>query len=234
MPRSDEFSRRSWAATSLGKSFVAKPSVYKAFTVHGQTGQRWGERLSVNVQASPAEDRDSLDKSSVEAIALADIESEQVQAIVAAWQRLRGMHAMPKRDALSPRDLGHAAAHISLARVIADSDDYEFRIIGDAHVQAYGTSYQGRNVSDVIAQSPRFGRQLKASYDLVRTIRRPYAFRGFIGRDVADARFVWFETAYLPFGDDDTVDHILNAAVYRPRNGSWLGLDDFPRAAARA
>jgi hypothetical protein len=158
------------------------------------------------------------EKSSAEIIALGDIESPVVHAVVAAWRKWRGLHAMPSRDRLVMRDLGPAAAHISLARVTEDEQDYEFRIIGDAHVQAYGTSYQHMHVSDVVRVSPRFGKQLKASYDFVRTSRRPLAVRGLVGRDAPDAGFAWFETCYLPFGhSSDTVDHIVNAAVYTPR-----------------
>jgi hypothetical protein len=155
------------------------------------------------------------EKTSVDAIALADIESVEVATIVAAWNKWRGLHVMPPRERLAPNAFGRAAAHTSLARVVGE--DYEFRIIGDAHVRAYGTSYQNKLVSDVIAASPRFGKQLKASYDLVRTTGRAYAFRGLIGRDAPDAGFAWFETCYLPFGTDSVVDHILNAAVYAPR-----------------
>jgi hypothetical protein len=94
--------------------------------------------------------------------------------------------------------------------------DNEFRIIGDAHVQAYGTSYQNKRVSDVIAAEPRFGKQLKAAYDLVCITKRPYAFRGTLGYEIQDAHFAWYETCYLPFGAGE-VDHILNAAVYTHR-----------------
>ena len=38
--------------------------------------------------------------------------------------------------------------------------------------------------------SPRFGRQLKASYDLVCISGRPHAFQGAIGSDHSQARFV--------------------------------------------
>jgi hypothetical protein len=72
-------------------------------------------------------------------------------------------------------------------------------------------------VSDISRLSPRFGRQLKASYDLVRISCHPHAFQGSVGTDDSDARFVWFETAYLPFGEKGAVDRILNAAVYRLR-----------------
>jgi hypothetical protein len=157
------------------------------------------------------------EKTSVEPIALADIESPEVATIVAAWNKWRGMHAMPAREKLSLRDFGRAASHISLARALNEGEDYEFRIIGDAHVRAYGTSYQNKSLKDVIIASPRFGKQLKASYDLVRNTGRAYSFRGLIGRDAPDAAFAWFETCYLPFEINGIVDHILNAAVYAPR-----------------
>jgi len=125
---------------------------------------------------------------------------------------------MPPRERLSLRELGSALKHISLARVLVEGADYEFRIIGDAHVQAYGTSYQNRRVSDVIAAAPKFGRQIKTCYDLVRMTRRGHAFRSEIGWDAPDTRFVLFETCYLPLGAEaGSVDHILNAAVYAPQ-----------------
>ncbi|HEX2592067.1 MAG TPA: hypothetical protein VHL34_11265 [Rhizomicrobium sp.] len=153
---------------------------------------------------------------SVEMIPISEVESSAVQRAVATWKKWRGMHAMPSRDKISLRDLGPATRHVSLARVVDDGADYEFRVIGDAHVQAYGTNYQNKRISDVIAVDARFGRQLKASYDLVRITRRPCAFRGTLGYEIQDAHFAWYETCYLPLGDG-VVDHIINAAVYTHR-----------------
>lgn len=168
--------------------------------------------LRERVPARPPE------RTSVEAIALADIESPEVATIAAAWQKWRGLHAMPSREKLSLRDLGRAAMHVSLARLVGE--DYEFRIIGDAHVQAYGTDFVGKRVSDVVAAAPEFGSRLKTSYDLVRTTGSACAYRGAIGMDIPNARFVRFETCYLPLGDSSgVVDHVLNAAVYTPRGG---------------
>ncbi|MBI3676234.1 MAG: hypothetical protein HY243_06415 [Proteobacteria bacterium] len=161
---------------------------------------------------------------SVEAISLADLESFEVRSMVAAWQAMCGSRLIPPREALSLRELKSIVANISLARVLDGGEDYEFRIVGDAHVQAYGVSYQGKRLSDVARDSPHFARQLKASYELIRTSRAPRAFRGSIARHVPDARFVWFETAYFPFGaSDDIVDHIVNVAVYAPGSGGWPG-----------
>jgi hypothetical protein len=158
------------------------------------------------------------EKSSVEAISLSDLECPEVLAIVHAWNKWRGFHAFPTRESLDPRDLGRFAANASIVRALDNGADYEFRVIGDAHVRAYGTNFTGMRMRDVIAAAPKFGRLLKASYDLVRTTGRAYAFRGIVGYDAPEARFSWFETCYLPFGPGrGDVDHILNAASYTTR-----------------
>lgn len=162
------------------------------------------------------------EKSSVVPITFEDIESERVRVVYDAWLRWRGARPMPTRNEISLRDLGNAAANISLVHVMPEQSDYEFRVIGDAHIQAYGMNFQGKRMSDALAFSPRHGKILKASYDMVCAMRRPYAFRGIVGRDVPKARFARFETCYLPLGSSpDEVDYVINAAFYTPRGGSW-------------
>ncbi|HWA30849.1 MAG TPA: hypothetical protein VG867_07115 [Rhizomicrobium sp.] len=162
------------------------------------------------------------EKSSVIPIEIAKIESQRVRAVHDAWERWRGSRLMPARNDIALRDLGNAAVNISLVKVSPDRSDYEFRVIGDAHIQAYGLNFQGRKMSEAIAMAPRFGKILKASYDMICAMRRPYAFRGLIGRDIPELRFVWFETCYFPFGPSpDEVDHVMNVAVYQPRGGRW-------------
>ena len=169
------------------------------------------------------ETEDNLpEKSSVVPVEFAKLESQRVRVVCEAWERWRGSRPMPTRNDISLKDLGNAAANISLVRARPAENDYEYRIIGDAHIQAYGVSYQGRRMSEAIAQAPRFGKILKASYDMICAMRRPYAFRGLIGRDIPELRFVWFETCYFPLGPSpDEVDHVMNVAVYEPRGGSW-------------
>jgi hypothetical protein len=157
-------------------------------------------------------------RASVTAIGLADVQCAETRAIVLAWRKWRRWQPMPASSALSDADLGRHIEHASVACVIDGGRDYEFEFIGDAHVRAYGANHRGRLVSDVACFSPRFGQQLKASYDLVRISGHPHAFQGSLAADNPDARFVWFETVYLPLGEDGVVDHILNAAVYRLRD----------------
>jgi hypothetical protein len=162
------------------------------------------------------------EKSSVVPIAFENIESARVRMVYEAWLHWRGLRPMPTRNEIALRDLGNAAANISLVHVMPQQSDYEFRIIGDAHIQAYSLNFQGKRMSDVLAFSPRHGKILKASYDMVCAMRRPYAFRGIIGRDAPKATFIRFETCYLPLGPSpDEVDYVMNAAFYTPRGGRW-------------
>ena len=157
-------------------------------------------------------------RAAVETITVADLECPETKSLVESWSRLRGWRAMPR-----PTDwlLGSAvsfSAHASLARVLDGGLDYQFEFIGEAHVRAYGPREIRSRVSELARSSPRFGRQLKASYDLVRVSGRPCAFRGVIVAEGTQARSRWFEVAYLPLGDHETVECIVNAAVYRPPN----------------
>jgi len=161
-------------------------------------------------------------KSSVVPTTFEQIESQRVRAVYAAWQQWRGARSMPTRNEISLKDLGNAAANISLVYAVPVENDYEFRVIGDAHIQAYGVNFQGKRMSDALTFSPRHGKILKATYDMVCAMRRPYAFRGAVGRDSPKARFVRFETCYLPLGSSpEKVDYVINAAFYTPRGGSW-------------
>ncbi len=68
----------------------------------------------------------------------------------------------------------------------------------------------------MLAADPAFGVHLKTSYDVVRMTISAYTYRGAIGMDIPTARFVWFETCYLPLGDaQDAVDHILHCGRVR-------------------
>src|SRR5271155_4648452 len=154
------------------------------------------------------------ENSSMSILGPKDISSEVLKKVLAVWQSQAGQHDIPARDAVLPKSMAPFMRHISLLRWIAEESDYETRFIGDAHVQAYGaTSPAGYRMSSVIAERPEFGNMLKSCYDLARVRRAPLIIRGFIGAEFPDARFVWFETVYLPLrGHGDDVEFVMNAA----------------------
>lgn len=161
--------------------------------------------------------------SSMSILAREDVSTKVIASVVDVWQSHAGLRGIPARDALLPKAMAPFMRHISLLRWIAEEDDYETRFVGDAHVQAYGaTSPPGFRMRTVIAERPEFGNMLRSCYDMARTRSEPLIVRGFIGKEFPDARFVWFETVYLPLrGDGNDVEFLMNAAVYQPKDGAW-------------
>lgn len=171
--------------------------------------------MAAEYAVSPLE---APDKSSVHVIALDDLESPVVRTGANYWRMLRGGRRLPGRADLSPREMRAILKHVVLLRVLDGGADYEYRVAGDAHVQAYGMSFKDMRISGIIAMSPHFGRMMYGLYEHVRTTAEPFAVRGWVGREVADARFVYYESAFLPLGDDGrTVDHIVVVSMYVPR-----------------
>jgi len=164
----------------------------------------------------PADELEIPQYSSGRLLTLEMLESAVLLRVAAYWQRLKGERRFPARADVTPRGLGKLLRHVMLLRV--QDDDYEFRIVGDVQVQAYGESYQGMRLSEVALTHAKFAEGLKIFYDGVRMGRTPFGYRGWIGRDMPDTRYSYHEVAFLPLGaDDDAVDHILVAGVYVPR-----------------
>lgn len=161
--------------------------------------------------------------SSMSILAASEISTKAISSVLGIWQRHIGAHDIPARDSVLPKPMAPFMRHISLVRWIAEDDDYETRFIGDAHVQAYGeTSPPGHRLKTVIAERPEFGNMLRSSYDMTRIRRAPLIIRGLIGNEFPDARFVWFETVYLPLrGAGSDVEFVMNAAAYQPKDGTW-------------
>ena len=138
---------------------------------------------------------------------------------LAYWHQLRRERAYPARADLMPRDLSPLLRHVVLLRVLNDGSDYEYRIVGDAHVISHGFSMQGLRVSDVDKFSPGYGPVLKSLYDRVLRRRDVYAFRGWMERGEKHKQYIYSESLFMPMGPDEAnIDHVLNFAVYVPRD----------------
>lgn len=158
------------------------------------------------------------DASSTYVASLDELDNAIVRTGANYWRMLRGERKIPARRDLSPRELRAILRHVVLLKVIDGGRDFEYRITGDAHVQAYGLNFNNMRLSMIEAASPDFGKMMRGLYEHVRVTADPFAVRGWVGREVKDARFVYFESVFLPLGDDgETVDHIACVSVYVPK-----------------
>jgi hypothetical protein len=167
---------------------------------------------------APADELDIPAYSSGRVLTIDDVESDTLRQVIAGWRRLKGERRFPAREAVTPRAFGRLLRHITLLRVLDGGADYEFRIVGDVQVQAYGENFRTMRLSEVGLLHPRFAEGMKIFYEGVRMGRDPFGYRGWIGRDMPDTKFSYHELVYFPLGPDDaTVDHILVAGIYVSR-----------------
>jgi hypothetical protein len=135
------------------------------------------------------------------------------------WHALRGTRSYPTRNDMKPRDVAPLLRNIVLTRLIDGGADYEYRIVGDAHVISHGFTMQGLKVSDVDRFSPGYSAVLKSLYDRAVRKRDVYAFRGWMERGEKAKQYIYSESLFMPMGPDEaTIDHVLNFAVYTPRD----------------
>ncbi|HEX7726107.1 MAG TPA: PAS domain-containing protein [Rhizomicrobium sp.] len=155
-------------------------------------------------------------------IALSEIENPLIQKALDIWQNARGARSMPARADMSPRVMSGLLRNTVLVRVLGGGDDFEFRIVGDAIVQAQGASLQGMTMAQIDLVLPGYGTTLHSIYRSVYRRRVAYAYRGWYVRD-ADGRAMFHESLVMPLGDDGaTVDHILVVGVYAMQPGQTL------------
>lgn len=155
--------------------------------------------------------------SSIELVSPETLDSKPVSLAVHYWEKLRGSRCFPAREDITPRDMAPFLRNIVLIRVVDGGRDYEYRIVGDACVQAFGSNFQGVRLTEVEAADANYGLATRAAYEHVRTTMGcPFALRGWVAPSIPSF-FSYHETAFLPFGAKGTVDHILAASSFTPR-----------------
>jgi len=173
---------------------------------------------------------DEPEASSVHIVAPEALDSISVSQAVRYWMNLKGERRYPSRQDIALRDMTPFLRNVVLIRVVDEGADFEYRIAGDAHVQAHGLNFQGMRVSQVEMLAPERGKKTRATYEYVRLLGEPFAVRGWVGRDAPDSKFCYYETAFLPLGSDGEVDHILVVTAYAPRAGlADIGHSPVPR-----
>jgi hypothetical protein len=136
---------------------------------------------------------------------------------LAYWRKLCGARRFPARTDVTPRGLRHLARHTLLMRVIDGGADYEYRVVGDAHVMAHGISVQGMRWSDLYKNIGVHALRRKPFYDRVVKKGEPLAVSGLMLADGGHRGPLHNTALLLPLGADNTaVDHILGISVYAP------------------
>jgi hypothetical protein len=159
------------------------------------------------------------DSSSGEIIDASALEGEAPQAAIACWQKARSGSRYPASPDPVQALVGD---NTLLVAVIGEGRDYEYRRVGPALVAGFGMDFTGQRLSEIEANAPRFGIGLRMLYEMVRSGAEPICYRGWAGLDMPGAQFLYYESAILPFGTQQGVDHLLVVSVLVLRDRTAL------------
>lgn len=156
------------------------------------------------------------DESSGEIITAPQLEAAPVRAAFDRWQALKGQRPFPETpdSVMAP-----VSANIILVKVLGAGEDYQYLQVGEALVAGFGEDFSGQCLSEIEQTNPRFGIGLRMLYEMVRASGEPLCYRGWAGQDMPGAKFVYYESAVLPFGEQGGVDHILVISMLVLREG---------------
>lgn len=169
---------------------------------------------------------------------LTDIKFPVLSEGLAYWRSLCRGRKFPVRSDVTLRGLNAMMRNAILIRVIGDGEDYEYRFVGEAHVEAHGRWVQGKRWSELDIGSGVFSRQRKRFYDEVVASGEPLLIDGYVAQhffeadDMGNRAFIHGSTLCLPLGRDETVDHMLTITVYGEKIPHHIE-DDFETAPLR-
>jgi hypothetical protein len=155
--------------------------------------------------------------STIDVVAPEELTAKPVSLALRYWNGLRGTRPYPAREEIVPRDMAPFLRNVVLARVIDGGRDYEYRIAGDAFVQAFGYNFKGMKLSQIEAEDPSYGQLTRALYEHVRNHAQPFALRGVVPPSVP-SRFSRHETIFFPLGKDGAVDHLMATTFFVTRS----------------
>jgi hypothetical protein len=137
---------------------------------------------------------------------------------LAYWRGLRGERKFPSRTDVTMRGLGKLLSNTVLIRVLEGGKDYEFRIVGNAAVQAHGISAQGFLLSELCQAQNPVAIKRKVYYDTVAHNGTPIAVSGMIVPDGRKGERMLNSAIILPLGDNAAVvDFLLVFTVFSGR-----------------
>jgi hypothetical protein len=151
------------------------------------------------------------EQSAGEIVGLETIEAPPVLDGLSRWRQLKGARPYP---AFGDKALELLTPNTILIRAL--DEDYEYVSVGHVLVEGFNIDFSGQRLSAIIAFLPKFGLGLKMLYDMVRAGGAPIGYRGWAGQDMGGARFLSYESAVLPLGQDE-VDHVLVYSAIVPK-----------------
>jgi hypothetical protein len=146
-----------------------------------------------------------------------EMQSDVLLQAHAIWLEACRGRLFPSREDMGPRMLAPFLRNVTLFQILDEGQDFEYRVMGDAAVVAWGQSFQGMRRADLNGLEAGMGDIVCRLCRSVARQRAPIFMRGVLQKEMLDACNQ--ETLFLPLGiTDGAVDHLLSIGVYLPRS----------------
>lgn len=153
--------------------------------------------------------------SSTKVLSLDAVKSPIVAQGVAYWNALRADRRFPARTELSPRAMVGFLKNVAIIDVINSGEDFRYRLVGDAHIEARGSDFTGTMLRAIEERSPGFATRTRDLFESLYRSGEPCVVRGSMDPDASGWRFAYRECAFLPLGTaDDAIEGIFAVGVY--------------------
>lgn len=150
-----------------------------------------------------------------ERVALDAVEDPIVRDGIAYWRSLCRGRLFPARADVTPNAMRKLLSHTILTRVVDGGADYEYRIVGQVHVDLHRIPFHGERLMKLKGFDVPYRALLKSLYDEVVETRAPVGNRSALRMADRVSEHLRSESAFLPLGDADAaVDHVLVFATY--------------------
>ena len=146
-------------------------------------------------------------------IGLAQIKSAQLQDMLDLWTLKKGRRRFPAREDITPRDMKSFLRNVTLIRITNDGMDFEYRVMGDAVMQAWGRSFVGMDAAQLNDIRGGMGDVMQRICASVAGRGEPLVVRGELSK--GEFEHIGQECLFLPLGSgDQTVDHVLGVSAF--------------------
>jgi hypothetical protein len=142
------------------------------------------------------------------------------------WESKRNGRAMPSRADIDPLEMKEHLGWLILADVLANYEDFRFRLVGTRVTDYFGRDITGKRLSEAYAGfGPAALKMALAVYRKVardRIVLRTFGNTGWLGEDFLD-----FEQLFLPLSEDGVRANMVMSAftfdarrqALKPRRG---------------
>ncbi len=135
---------------------------------------------------------------------------EEIRAIVAHWDRLRGASSLPDAATIDPVELKPYLSRVFMVDG-PSLDEMQLRLAGTSYRDLYGFEITGKKLTELIPITQR--PDLLEEYQACLTQAAPVYTSGSMTWRESGGQ-VRYERVLLPFGEGDQVDRILGFAVF--------------------